>query len=101
MKLYDDNMVTPYNYALRCCLRTDLIAYYDLNRSWKPNHLEKLVNILNGDKECMLASEKHFHFNSFVHRKDLLDKYGYFKKIENSKDELYTRWSSEKCIYVE
>ena len=115
-KNYNDGGTTPKNYALRMCLRTELVTYLDDDNYYEPNHLESLYNLFkNNDKiqyafssmvmgeykiKCKEPKLYRIDTSCIMHKKDLLDKYGYWrthKDVGYAHDfELVSRWSNEK-----
>lgn len=110
---YNDGGTTPKNYALRTCLRTNLVAYLDDDNEWKENHLESLMAIMDPtvayafssfsmDEYTVLCREPKLYridTSALLHRKELLDKYGYWrthKDVGYAHDfELVSRWTNE------
>lgn len=107
-----DGGATPKNYALRNCVRTNLVCYLDDDNAYTPTHLENLVNKFKEDSNlgfvfssmemggykiiCREPKKMRVDTSTFMHKRELLDKYGYWRKISEagySHDfEIVSRW---------
>jgi glycosyltransferase involved in cell wall biosynthesis len=103
---------TPKNYALRTSVRTNLVCYLDDDNSYTDTHLESLVNKFKNDDELSFAFSSmrmgeydilckepklyRIDTSTFMHKKSLLEKYGYWKSHAEagySHDyEIVSRW---------
>lgn len=110
----NDGGTTPKNYALRMIVRTNLICYLDDDNIYTPEHLESLVQKFKDDRELKFAfssmemtnykiicrEPKHMRIDTstFMHKKSLLYKYGYWKSHKEAGYahdwELVSRWVS-------
>lgn len=108
----NDGGTTPKNYALRNCLRTNLVCYLDDDNMYTPTHLESLVNKFKCNNKLSFAFSSmemdnyriickepkimRLDTSTFMHRRELLDKYGYWRKHSDagySHDyEIVSRW---------
>lgn len=108
----NDGGTTPKNYALRSCVRTNLICYLDDDNIYTSNHLETLVNKFKEDSNisfafssfsmgkydiiCKIPKKYRIDTSTFMHRFSLLRKYGYWrshKDVGYAHDhELVSRW---------
>ncbi len=112
----NDGGTTPKNYALRMIVRTNLICYLDDDNIYTPDHLESLVQKFKDDKDLKFAfssmemsnykiicrEPKHMRIDTstFMHKRSLLYKYGYWKSHKEAGYchdwELVSRWLNEK-----
>src|SRR5690606_27621274 len=110
-------------FALRNCLRTNLVCYLDDDNIITPTHLESLVNNFKQNPEISFSfsSMKLNEYNiickepkiyridtsTIMHKSDLLKKYGYWRKTDDvgyAHDfELVSRWvtGNEKWVATE
>jgi glycosyltransferase involved in cell wall biosynthesis len=108
---YNDGGTTPRNYALKMLATGEYIAYLDDDNTWKYNHLNSLINSMTENNSDYAISSmvmdditiycpepKLYRVDSsaLLHKKELLEKYGYWKTREQagySHDwELVSRW---------
>lgn len=114
-KNYNDGGTTPKNYALRMCVRTNLIAYLDDDNYFEPTHLETLYNLFKknnklsyafssmimGDYKILCKEPVIYRIDTscIMHKRILLNKYGYWRTHEDvgyAHDyELVSRWKYE------
>lgn len=107
-----DGGTTPKNYALRMVLRTNLVCYLDDDNIYTHTHLETLVNKFKENKElgfafssmemseykiiCREPLKCRVDTSTFMHKKSLLDKYGYWRKHSDAgyahDYEIVSRW---------
>lgn len=107
-----DGGTTPKNYALRMILRTNLVCYLDDDNIYTPTHLETLVNKFKENKDlgfafssmemgeykiiCRRPLKCRVDTSTFMHKKSLLDKYGYWRKHSDAgyahDYEIVSRW---------
>lgn len=110
----------PRNYALKFITQGKYIAYLDDDNIWKPNHLSSLLSKIEEDKssyafanlemgkykiKCNEPKLYRIDTSNILHKKELLDKYGYWKsqkEVGYANDwELVSRWKSEKYSYTD
>lgn len=98
------------NYGLKCLATTDYIAYLEPGKYWQDNHLSTLYKLLHKDNTFALSSFESEHYtvickepkkfrldmSSIMHKRSLLDKYGYWNTkvvVGIATDfELVSRW---------
>lgn len=115
-KNYNDGGATPKNYALRMCLKTKYITYLDDDNYWEPTHLESLYTLFKNNSDISYAFSSmimgdykiickkpllyRIDTSCVMHKKILLDKYGYWRSNKNvgyaNDYDLVSRWNSEK-----
>jgi len=112
-----DNGTAPRNFALKVLARGTLIAYLDDDNTWVPTHLESMVDVLEDptvsfafssftiDGEpvvCHRPIQFQIDTSAIVHRRGLLDHYGFWRTTEQvgyAHDfELVSRWAGEPWI---
>lgn len=117
-KNYNDGGATPKNYALRMCVHSSLIAYLDDDNYWEKDHLGSLVQLFEnseidyafssmtmGDYKIKCEKPQLYRIDTscIVHKKELLQQYGYWKKSSEcgyANDwDLVSRWKNEKYGY--
>ena len=109
---YGAGGATPRNYALKMLSVGNYIAYIDDDMKWKPNHLSSLLEALKSTKAdyaissmdwgpwgplvCREPKLYRVDTSSVLHKKLLLEKYGYWKSREEASYahdwELVSRW---------
>ena len=110
-----DGGTTPKNYALRCCVRTNLICYLDDDNIYTNRHLETLVSKFKEDSNiefafssmemggyniiCREPKKMRVDTSTIMHKRELLEKYGYWRKqsdVGYTHDyEIVSRWVNE------
>lgn len=106
----------PRNYALKMLVNTKYVAYLDDDNMWRENHLETLLETMESEpdiqfafssfkvdnREIVCREPKKFRIDTscILHRRSLLDKYGYWKDRVTggyAHDwEFVSRWLNEK-----
>ena len=109
-----DNGAAPRNFALKVLARGTLVAYLDDDNTWEPSHLDSMVDLLDDpivsfafssftiDGEpvvCRRPVRFQIDTSTIVHRRGLLDHYGYWRspaQVGYAHDfELVSRWDGE------
>lgn len=121
-KSKNDGVVSK-NYALRNCVRTNLVCYLDDDNVYTPTHLETLVDCFKKDPEITFAfssiqmaeyniicrEPKLFRIDTstFMHKYSLLEKYGFWRHHDDvgycHDFEIVSRWlnGDEKWMATE
>jgi hypothetical protein len=111
---HGDSGAAPRNFALKAMARADLIAYLDDDNTWRPDHLESLVETLermdasfafaslelDGERiVCRRPRRYQIDTSGLLHRRGLLERYGYWRpaaEADWAHDwELVSRWEGE------
>lgn len=112
---HGDGGASPRNFALRTMCRAGLVAYLDDDNSWEPNHVSSLLDALNRRPDAQFAfssfyygdeivhacepRQHHIDTSALLHRRSLLDRYGYWKAAHEAAGahdwELVSRWHGE------
>ena len=110
----NDGGAGPKNYALKYICEGNFIAYLDDDNYWENNHLESLFKLFDDDTQYTFSSfvsgeykikfkePKKYRIDTscVLHRRELLEKYGYWKKQQDvgyANDwDLFSRWNNEK-----
>ena len=104
---------TPRNYALKNLATGTYITYLDNDNTIEPTHIEDLVNAMEGvdyaftdinmgprTLKCREPKRYRIDTSSIMHKKELLDAYGYWKTREEAGYahdwELVSRWEDHK-----
>ena len=107
-----DGGTTPKNYALRTCVRTNLVCYLDDDNIYTPTHLETLIDKFKSNSKlgfafssmemgaykiiCKEPKKMRVDTSTFMHKRTLLDKYGYWRKHSDAgychDYEIVSRW---------
>ncbi len=110
-----DGGAGPRNYALKTSMRGSLVAYLDDDNRWSADHLETLIDAIEGanagwafaslrvgreDFEARQPRRYSIDTSAIIHHRQLLDRYGYWKPnaaCDGAHDwELVSRWRKER-----
>lgn len=102
------NRITSKNYILRTSIRTNFICYLEDDNIYTPTNLENLINKFKDDPNlgfvfssmkigeykiiCKDPIKYRINTSTFMHKKSLLDKHGYWKEDLDDGYEIISRW---------
>jgi hypothetical protein len=109
---HGDGGAGPRNHALKTMARGSLVAYLDDDNVWQPDHLSSLAEALGTNafafssytalgEEIICREPRRFQIDTsaLLHRRDLLDVYGYWRPLAETDWahdwELVSRWEDE------
>ena len=112
---HGDQGAAARNHALKSAARGTLIAYLDDDNTWRPDHLESLVELLVAEPArafafssyetlgeqvvCRRPERFQIDTSALLHRRELLDRHGYWRttaEVGWAHDfELVSRWRDE------